>query len=132
MTTHEQKLEQQIGEAVAEYLKASQHAATTAMERAFRCAGMARSGTAKSAPRRRRSGTKRSPAEMERLSKALDEAVRAQPGETIKTLSQQVGATPAALQVPVTRLKRDGRLRTVGKRQFTRYYPATTRSPEEL
>jgi len=131
MTTLEKKLEEQIGEAVAEYLKASQAAATAAMERAFGSSGATRARAPKSAPGQRRNAPKRDRAEMEKLSNALDEAVRAKPGETMKTLAQEVGAAPRELQVPVARLKRAGRIRTVGQRQFTRYYPTTMQSQAE-
>jgi len=41
------------------------------------------------------------------------------------TLAPQVGASPSALQVAVARLKRGNRVRAVGQRQFTRYFPMT-------
>lgn len=45
------------------------------------------------------------------------------PGEPMATLAPQVGASPRALQVAVGRLKRAGRVRAVGQRQGTRYFP---------
>jgi hypothetical protein len=48
------------------------------------------------------------------------------PGEPMTTLAPQVGASPRALQVAVARLKRAGRVRAVGQRQGTRYFPMTT------
>jgi hypothetical protein len=131
MTTLEQKLEQQIGAAVADYLKAGQDVARAAMERAFRSAESASSRAPKAVRGQRRSGAKRSAAEMEQLSNALEQAVRARPGETMKTLADELGATARQLQVPATRLKRAGRVRTVGQRQFTRYFPATTLAQKE-
>lgn len=47
------------------------------------------------------------------------------PGETMTTLAPQVGSSPRALQVAVARLKRTGRVRAVGQRQHTRYFPMT-------
>ena len=47
------------------------------------------------------------------------------PGETMTTLAPQVGAPPRALHRAVARLKRVGRVRTVGQRQHTRYFPMT-------
>ncbi len=41
------------------------------------------------------------------------------------TLAPQVGASPRALQVSVARLKRAGRVRAVGQRQLTHYFPMT-------
>ena len=48
-----------------------------------------------------------------------------QPGEKMTTLAPKVGVTPRVLQVAVARLRRDGRVRAIGKRQQTRYYPMT-------
>jgi hypothetical protein len=39
------------------------------------------------------------------------------------TLAPQVGVAPRVLQVAVARLRRDGRVRAIGKRSHTRYYP---------
>ena len=48
------------------------------------------------------------------------------PGETMTTLAPTVGVTPRVLQVAVARLRRDGRVRAIGKRHQTRYYPMAT------
>jgi hypothetical protein len=48
------------------------------------------------------------------------------PGETMATLAPQVEASPRALHVAVARLKRAGRVRAVGQRQHTRYFPMAT------
>ena len=45
------------------------------------------------------------------------------PGEKMTTLAPQVGASPRTLQVAVARLKRARRVRSVGQRQHTRYFP---------
>jgi hypothetical protein len=42
------------------------------------------------------------------------------------TLAPQVGVAPRVLQVAVARLRRDGRVRVVGKKQQMRYYPMAT------
>jgi hypothetical protein len=44
------------------------------------------------------------------------------------TLAPQVGVAPRVLQVAVARLRHDGRVRAIGKRQQTRYYPMVTTS----
>ena len=53
----------------------------------------------------------------------LYEVVCAHPGETMQRLSPKVGETAQTLQVPIARLKKEGRIRTVGNRQFTSYFP---------
>ncbi len=68
--------------------------------------------------------------EMETLSTQLYQAVRATPGETMKTLSAQIDATPCTLQLPVARLKKAGLIRAVGERQFTTYFPMAAPSEQ--
>jgi hypothetical protein len=41
-------------------------------------------------------------------------------------LAPQVGVAPRVLQVAVARLRRDGRVRVIGKKQQMRYYPMAT------
>jgi len=41
------------------------------------------------------------------------------------TLAPRVGASARALHVAVALLKRAGRVRAVGQRRFTRYFPMT-------
>jgi hypothetical protein len=43
----------------------------------------------------------------------------------MSTLAAQVGEPPGALNRPAMHLKRSGRLRSVGQRQGTRYFPMT-------
>ena len=38
-------------------------------------------------------------------------------------LASQLGTTSQRLEVPVARLKRTGRVRSVGRRSHTRYFP---------
>lgn len=60
---------------------------------------------------------------MAALGERLYEAVCAKPGETMSVLAPIVGATPRELQVPATHLKKAGRIRSVGQKQQTRYFP---------
>jgi hypothetical protein len=60
---------------------------------------------------------------MEALEERLYEAIRRHPGETMAVISPAVGATPRALNRPATTLRRTGRVRSVGQRQYTRYFP---------
>jgi hypothetical protein len=56
---------------------------------------------------------------------ALYAAVCAQPGETMAVLAPQLGESPKQLHRPMSRLRRDGRVRSVGARSWTRYFPMT-------
>lgn len=62
------------------------------------------------------------------LSERLYEAVCAHPGETMTVLAPELGSSARALHRPMAALKRSGRVRSVGQRRDTRYYPVVTRS----
>ncbi len=47
-------------------------------------------------------------------------------------LAAHLGATAAELAVPMSKLKRSGRVRRVGARQFTRYFPQVLASASEI
>jgi hypothetical protein len=99
---------------------ARDQAARAGGKAAARAGAPARPKVAKAAP-----AARRAPDEIAALAERLDAAVRAAPGETMTTLAATVGASPRALQVVVGRLKRAGRVRSVGQRQCTRYFPRT-------
>ena len=115
-------LQDQIEGLVREHLAAQQKAATAAVERAF--ASVA--APARTRPPRMRTGRRRAPVEMSGLAERLCEAVRANPGETIKVIASQVGETPRALSRPMNHLKRAGRVRSAGQRHLTRYLTERT------
>ncbi len=103
---------------------ASRRAAQDAMERAFgsTTVGPTRARRQISAP----TGAKRrTPAEMTALGEQLYDVVCAKPGETMVVLAAKVGASARELHRPMSVLKRDGRIRSVGARSFTRYFPMT-------
>jgi hypothetical protein len=117
-----QELAQQIEQLVEDFIASGRNAATAAVERAFAAAKPERI-TRSTRRARRRLAPRRTPAEMEALSERLYEAVCAKPGETMGVLAPLVGATPRALQVPATRLRKAGQIRSAGQRQLTRYFP---------
>ena len=123
--TSAQALAQQIEDLVARFIAESRDVATAAMNRAFATTTKA---TAK-APRtlrerqKRKLSPKRSADEMSALSERLYAAICANPGQSMGTLAPVVGASPLVLQVPRAKLKEAGRIRSVGSKQFTRYFP---------
>jgi len=129
--TANQELAEQIEELVRNHIAASRAAAATAMERAFGATGATRSAGdhAQGATGMKRTRAKPAPRrgveEVAALEDQFYAVVCRNPGETMVTLAPQVGASPRALHVAVARLKQAGRVRAVGQRQFTRYFPMT-------
>jgi hypothetical protein len=123
-----QRLEAEMAKAISLIVAASHAAAREALDEAF---GVTRHGgerkAAGGAQRQRSprgpSSPRRTGTEVAALEKKLLDAVWATPGEAMSALAPRIGASPSTLQVPVARLKAAGRLKTVGARQFTRYFP---------
>jgi len=74
---------------------------------------------------------RRTTTELEEVCDALCERVRAQPGASMVELAEQMGADVRSLQRPMSKLKSAGRVRSVGQRHLTRYYPAVVRAASE-
>ena len=125
--TNEEQLEQQIAEALSSYFEAGQKIARTALERALLGKPKVASSRSMAKPPRgeRPRQRKRSRAVIDQLCESFLTAVLAHPGESMKFLAERVGECPSQLSIVVSRLKRADRIRTVGSRQFTRYFPAT-------
>ena len=132
MTTN---LTEQIEKLVRDHVVASRAAVSAAVERAFAAAHVAAGGHAAptlvtSTRRRKRMSAKPAPRRAAEEVVALGEqfyvALCRSPGATMAMLAPQVEASPRALHVAVARLKRSGRVRAVGQRQRTCYFPMTT------
>jgi hypothetical protein len=126
----EQKIEIAVVQLVREHLAACEAAAAVAMRAAFQRASSssAKSSRSKSARAcspspRRAPAPRRSREEMAVLEERLYEAIRRHPGETMAVIAPAVGATARELNQPAVRLRRQGRVRHVGQRQYTRYFP---------
>jgi hypothetical protein len=116
-------LEQQIEALIGNHVAELRRMAEAAVARAF-CRASA-SGPGTGTPRR--SGPRRTPTEMSALGERLYAAICAHPGAAMNTLAAELGATPRQLHRPVTTLRRAGRVRSVGQRQQTRYFPMTAK-----
>lgn len=62
---------------------------------------------------------------MAELQDKLEQLIAAQPGEPMATFAEKLQMTVRELNRPMRLLKRAGRIRTVGERHLTRYFPAT-------
>ena len=58
------------------------------------------------------------------------ELIEADPGEVMAVLAPRMGQTPRSMEVPVRHLKRAGRVRSVGNRPHTRYFPMAVARPD--
>lgn len=124
----ERKIESAVERLVREHLSEMEEVASAAVREGFR-----RARKPASSPRRegerahgRSPSVRRSREAVAKLEELLYEAVCAQPGETMMVLAQALGSTPRALNRPAELLRAQGRMRSVGQRQFTRYFPLGT------
>jgi len=120
-------LEIQVEELVREHIAAIRRAATAAVERAFERAAGRREG-GRSAPGTRGSGRRRAPDELVALGERLYAAICARPGAAMSTLASQMGVPGRELNRPATQLRQAGRVRSVGQRQATRYFPMSAKT----
>ncbi len=118
----EQKIESAVEQLLREHLAACEAAAAAAVRAAF---GRAQQSPSKASRRSsaRAPAPRRSRKEMAALEERLYDAIRRHPGETMAVIAPAVGATARALNRPATTLRREGRVRSVGRRQYTRYFP---------
>jgi hypothetical protein len=126
-------LAKQIEDLVRQHVDVLRASAAAAVARAFAASSpplSARASTQSPAMRpRKKAAPRRAPEELVALGERFYRVLCQQPGETMTTLAPKVGVAPRVLQVAVARLRRDGRVRLIGKKQQTRYYPmATTQS----
>jgi hypothetical protein len=123
-TTSTQDLGRRIEQVVEEHIAESRRAAQEAVVRAFATANR-RPSSAKSAPRATTGRTfeRRSPEEVAALGERLYGAVCTNPGAAMAVFAAEIGATVRELNRPMTLLKRAGRVRSVGARHRTRYFP---------
>lgn len=124
----ERKIESAVERLVREHLSEIEEVASAAVREGFRRARKPASSPRREGERahRRSPSVRRSREAVAKLEELLYEAVCAQPGETMMVLAQALGSTPRALNRPAELLRAQGRMRSVGQRQFTRYFPLGT------
>ena len=121
--TSTQDLAEQIEQLVREHVTALRRLVREAVERGLTEAVEAPRQSQQRRPRAKARRSKRRPEEIAALCERLYVAVCQMPGETMAVLASKVGATPRELAVPVARLKAAERVRSVGGRSHTRYFP---------
>lgn len=121
-TTSPQALSERIERLVQEYISETRIAAMAAMDRAF-ATSVGAKAKQQDQPAKRRMSQRRPSAELVAIGERLYAAMCNTPGETMTVLAPAVGGSARELQRPIALLKRAGRVRSVGRRQGTRYYP---------
>ena len=112
----------QIEQLVAGHIAASRRAAQEAVERAF-AAAAAGPAVVERRVEPSEGGRRRASADVAALGERFYRVVCAKPGETMTVLAGQVGASARELHRSVTLLRQAGRVRCVGNRHQTRYFP---------
>lgn len=69
-------------------------------------------------------GAKRSPAELEHLTKTFLAFVKKHPGLRIEQINKQLGTKTKDLALPIRKAVADGALKTKGEKRSTTYYAA--------
>jgi hypothetical protein len=120
-----EKIEGLVRELVEAHIEETRAAVVAAVTRAMGSSVESKSSTT-SSPKRapRKAGRRRPPQEVTALAESLYEQVCAKPGEPMVTFATELGATARELHRPMLTLKRAGRVRSVGERHRTRYFPA--------
>lgn len=124
MTNTNEDLGRQIELLVAKHIATTRKAVQEAVERALAASSVAPVVAAR--PTRactEASRKRRGAAELTALGEQFYRALCSKPGETMTVLTADVGATPRELHLLVAALKQAGRVRAVGERAHTRYFP---------
>ncbi len=126
-------LAQGIEHLVRDYISTIRIAAQGAVQRGVAAsvgggAGPSAKKRSPSAAPSSRQGARRPSEAIAALSERFYEALCQSPGETMTVLAPIVGATARDLNRPVALLKRAGRIRSVGTKHSTRYFPMAPRS----
>ena len=127
MTNTNEDLGKRIEQLVAEHIAATRKVAQEAVERALAASGVVPAIAAR-AVRTRAGGKRRGAAELAGLGERFYRALCSKPGETMAVLAADMGATPRELHRAVAALKQTGRVRAVGQRTHTRYFPLANSS----
>ena len=127
MTNTNGDLGKKIEQLIAEHIAATRKVAQEAMERAF-ASSRAVPAPAAQPIRVRQNGKRRAAADLAALGERFYGALCSKPGETMAVLAAEVGTSAQELQRAVARLKQAGRVRAVGQRSQTRYFPLANSS----
>ena len=123
MTKTNEDLGKQIEALVAEHVAATRRLAREAVERAFGVGGGVKADSVRAVKGPTGGKKRRASADLAALGERFYRTLCARPGETMTVLAAEVGVSAGELHRAVARLKQAGRVRTVGERSATRYFP---------
>lgn len=123
-----EQLAHQIEALVADYIDHGRQAAKEALENAFSSATANPTATRPTTIRKVDSSPQRTPRRTAEQLAALGEELYAlicnEPGESMAVFADKLGIAVRELHRPMSKLRDDGRIRSVGQRTLTRYFPA--------
>ena len=122
MTTTLEQLTKRIEQLMREHVAGVQLAAVEAVARAVvreNRMGRAQQSTSRSTASKQR----RAEGEIVALSQQLYEKVNKKPGELMAVYAAELNSSASELQMPMRRLRNDERVRSIGARHQTRYFP---------
>lgn len=132
MITLEEQIQEEMALAMERIVRVCKSAAITALEFSFTKIGnqplklptvqpiQANQSTSKN---RKQASPSRSREEIAALSAKFLAVVQENPGQQMSTLAPKLGLKPNQLRVPATRLKATKKIKTIGERSSTRYFP---------
>ena len=128
MTTIIHEFESEVTKATSVIVAASHKAALALLDEAFfqqRRKYQAPKGETERRPVGTHSQTheRRSPEDIDALVNHVMKELWTTPGQTITMLAARIGVVAKELRNPIRRLKSQGKLKTAGVNQFTKYFP---------
>jgi len=120
------QIEERINEMVGDVLVLIRRAANDAVNNALSgtpATGGAKAGSKRGKRRVSKPQARRSPEELSALCERLYQAIDEQPGQGMAVYAEVLAVAGRDLGVVVKRLRKAGRVRTIGERDRTRYFP---------
>jgi len=122
-----EQLATQIRTLVDDYVREAERAAVDAVAAAFSSPRSAPRKASKAKPATttlRRQGPRRTSEQLAELADGLADVIAEHPGESMAVFARQLDVSVRDLHRPMKMLKNAGRIRSVGERHLTRYFPA--------
>ena len=121
-------IESLVASYINEVRQAVQHAVERSLSRPMAAGRRSKKGNDDGSPAPESTSKRRTAAQLEQTCEQLCALVRARPGESIAVLAEEMGESAMTLQRPMAKLRTEGRVRSVGERHMTRYFPAVVRA----